>query len=100
MRIPQSVPVQEVAITLNAWHLALIKYETTMAGELPFLEFTVDASGFEVAPNTPKSDAYFNAPWAIPSGSSTEAILPRYVSAWEQLYHPDLIERARVQSEA
>lgn len=80
-------------IMWNEWYYAIMQYDNTMLGDLPFIEFTVDASGYEIVAGTPKSDAYFQANWAIPSGKMDESFLPRYISSWEQIYHPDLIQR-------
>lgn len=65
------------------------------AGSRPFIEFTLDPSGFELADGTPKSLSYFDAPWGQDPDYYPIEQMPEYISSWAYVYHPDLIERIR-----
>ena len=80
---------------MNDWHRALMTHANTVLGHQAFIEFTLDENGLELVAGTPKSSTYFAAPWDGGPNTLADEALPTYLSSWDQIYHPDLVERVR-----
>lgn len=78
----------------NRYYQTLVDHPKTMLGDQSFIEFTVDPSGFELSAGTPKTDAYFSAPWALDQNTPAGAV-PLYISVWDTIYSPSILASKR-----